>query len=154
MTTIPSAIVKTPKIILPIREDFRRPASPIPAMTLSIQSTSNVIDKRKTRSATPAPGSAITESDKPMAITPSTTCAICRPLGEMASAFKYWLFPHSNNPTSICYIDINFVYNSSSDKTRLNHQVAFVFVIFGLALSLPTYHELFSPQPFIECITN
>ena len=130
MTTIPSAIVKTPKIILPIREDFRRPASPIPAMTLSIQSTSNVIDKRKTRSATPAPGSAITESDKPMAITPSTTCAICRPLEEMASASN-WLFPHSNNPTSICYIDINFVYNSSSDKTRL-----------------------FSAQPFIECITN
>jgi hypothetical protein len=124
MTTIPSAIVKTPKIILPIREDFRRPASPIPAMTLSIQSTSNVIDKRKTRSATPAPGSAITESDKPMAITPSTTCAICRPLGEMASASN-WLFPHSNNYTSICYIDINFVYTSSSDKTRLNHQVVF-----------------------------
>jgi len=58
--------------------------------------------KGSTRSATPAPGSAITESDKPMAITPSTTCAICRPLGEMASAFKYWLFPHSNNYTGIC----------------------------------------------------
>jgi hypothetical protein len=29
-----------------------------------------------------------------------------------------------------------------------------VFVIFGLTLSLPTYHELFFPQPFIECITN
>ena len=124
MTTIPSAIVKPPKIILPICEDFRRPASPIPAMTLSIPSTSNVIDKRKTRSATPAPGSAITESDKPMAITPSTTCAIADPW-EMASAFKYWLFPHSNNYTSICYNDINFVYTSSSDKTRLNHQVAF-----------------------------
>jgi hypothetical protein len=43
----------------------------------------------------------------------------------MASAFKYWLFPHSNNYTSICYIDIKFVSNSSSDKIRLNHQVVF-----------------------------
>ena len=44
MTTIPSAIVKPPKIILPIREDFGRSLSPIPAITLSIPSTSNVTD--------------------------------------------------------------------------------------------------------------
>ena len=56
MAIIPSAIVKQPKIIFPIREDFGRSLSPIPAITLSIPSTSSVTDKRDTRSVTPALG--------------------------------------------------------------------------------------------------
>ena len=56
MTMIPNAIVKPPKIIFPIREDFGRAFNPIPTMTLSIPRTNNVTDKSNTRSVTPALG--------------------------------------------------------------------------------------------------
>jgi hypothetical protein len=49
MTIIPNIIVKTPRIILPICEDFGSAVRPIPTMTLSIPSTNNVTDKRSTK---------------------------------------------------------------------------------------------------------
>jgi hypothetical protein len=36
----------------------------------------------------------LSDIDKPIAMIPSTICAIRIPLGEITSAFNYWAIPH------------------------------------------------------------
>lgn len=88
-TAIPNNVAKAPRAIFPNRDDFECFDSAIPVTNLSTPTTTNVIESRKVRVATPTPGFTITASDSAMAIPPSTICEIRMPLEDFTvSVFK------------------------------------------------------------------
>ena len=88
ITTTPNAITNAPRPILLIRDDLGM-CDDSPIATLSIPTTSNVIESRKIKVATPNAGFNMIASDKAIAITPRTICRIRMPLGDFSSFVNY-----------------------------------------------------------------
>jgi hypothetical protein len=80
ITIIDNAIAKPPNIILLILVDDFLIYGKKAIDTLSIPTTSNVIERRKTRISIPNPGFIITAIDRPMAMIPTIICKILMPL--------------------------------------------------------------------------
>ena len=74
--TIDNAIAKPPNTMLIILVDDFLIYGKKPIDTLSIPTTSNVIERRKTRNSIPNPGFIITAIDRPMVMIPIIICKI------------------------------------------------------------------------------
>ena len=82
---IANAIAKPPNTILLILVDDFLIYGKKPIDTLSIPTTSNVSESRKTRISIPNPGFIITAIDRPMAMIPTIICKILMPLETLFS---------------------------------------------------------------------
>ena len=80
ITIIDNAIAKPPNTILLILVDDFLIYGKNPIDTLSIPTTNNEIERRKTRNSIPNPGFTITAMDRAMAMIPTIICKILMPL--------------------------------------------------------------------------